>query len=525
MVNLAKHSQNVIDYRIAAGSKAANVASYVMIGKILTFFMTGVALVAVTRLLGSHEYGIYTLAMAFGGIFGPIGYFGIGTALNKFISEYKQANKRKEINEVVSNALFIVVVTGLFLGAMCIVFSGSISNYVFNTSSYSGIIRLVALYIITVILFGAFYDTLLGFGNGKSIAIVAGIEALFQASVSIALAFFGLGAAAPIIGMAVGYTAGFLCGLALAVHDGHVKLVRPSVKFMKKLLSFSMPVALSNIGGNLSSNIALIVVGYFVIPSVIGSIGIATRVGSLMSVIFDSISFALLPAFAAVLVNRSLKRNVGQIYSYAVYLAIALVGPLLFYMALLSGPFVSLLFGNSYTQAPFYISIMIIGMLIGVAGTYASTLLLSAGRTDLVLKYNVAVNFVVLIFVIALVPFIGSLAYVISTFILSPILMDLLFIRKLGTLFRINMRIGKVLRLVLVDILITAIAGVLYLSMSGPMLLVVAAALFLMLYPVAAVKARGIERQDLNTIALLSKDIPIFGKILQFMLKYAMMVA
>ena len=510
---------------LAVGSKAANVASHVMIGKILTFLMTGAALIAVTRLLGAHEYGIYTLAMAFGGIFGSIGYFGIGTALNKFVSEYKQANKKKEINEIVSNALFIVIFIGLFLGIVCIAFSSSISSYIFNTSFYSGIIKLVALYIITVILFGAFYDTLLGFSNGKGIAIVAGVEALFQATVSIVLAFFGFGAAAPIIGMAIGYTAGFVCGLALVLRDGHVQLVRPSGKFVKKLFWFSMPVALSNIGGNLASNIALIVVGYFVIPSVIGSIGITVRVGSLMSIIFDSISFALLPAFAAALVNKSIKKEVGQIYSYAVYLAIALVGPLLFYMSLLSSPFATLLFGNSYVQAPLFISIMSIGMLIGVAGTYASTLLLSAGRTRLVLKYNIIVNLIVLIVVTALVPFIGSLAYVISIFILSPILMDLFFIRKLGTLFKIDLRIGKVLRLVIVDIVVMSIAGPLYLIMNGPLLLVVAAALFLVLYPVVVVKAKGIEKHDLNTIALLSKDIPIFGKIILTLLKYAMMVA
>ena len=510
-----------LDNAVATGSKAANVASYVMIGKILTFIMTGAALIAVTRLLGSHEYGIYTLAMAFGGIFGTLGYFGIGTALNKFISEYRQNNRKKEINEVVSNALFIAIVASLFLGIICTVFSGHISNYIFNTGSYSGIIKLVALYIITVILFGAFYDTLLGFSNGKGVVIVAGVEALFQASVSIVLALLGFGASAPIIGMIVGYTVGFLCGLTIAILEGHIKLVSPSIKLIKKILYFSVPVAVSNIGSNLSSNLALIFVGYFVVPSVIGSIGITIRVGSLTSIIFDSISFALLPAFAAVLVNHSIKKNVGQIYSYAVYLAIALVGPLLFYMALLSGPFSILLFGNSYSQTPLYISIMSIGLLIGVAGTYASTLLISAGKTGLVLKYNVAVNFIVLAVVMIFVPSIGSIAYVISIFILSPILMDLLFIRKLSTLFRINIRTSKVLRLIIVDCLITAIAGILYLDMHGVMLLVMVAILFIVFYPVAAVKIRGIEKQDLRTIALLSKDVPIFGKMLLFMLKYA----
>ncbi|MHB1830725.1 MAG: hypothetical protein ACYCO0_05020 [Candidatus Micrarchaeaceae archaeon] len=39
----------------AAGSRAANTASHVLIGRILTFVMTGIALVIVARLLGPSQ--------------------------------------------------------------------------------------------------------------------------------------------------------------------------------------------------------------------------------------------------------------------------------------------------------------------------------------------------------------------------------------------------------------------------------------------------------------------------------------
>ena len=97
------------------GAKTANTASYVLIGKILTFLMTGIALVLVTRILGPSQYGIYALAVAFASIFGSIGYFGIGTAMSKFIAEYRQGKKLQEVNNVISNALFMVVVAGVVL--------------------------------------------------------------------------------------------------------------------------------------------------------------------------------------------------------------------------------------------------------------------------------------------------------------------------------------------------------------------------------------------------------------------------
>ena len=181
------------DSNLIAGTKATSVASYVLMGKVLTYAMTGIAVIVVAGQLGPAQYGIYTLAIAFGGIFGSIGYFGIGTALNKFVSEYKQKNRKEEIGAVISSSLLILVATGLILGSLCLVFSDLISQYVFHTGSLSYVIRLVALYIVTAMLFGAFYDTLLGFGSGKHVAVVACVEAVVQATVSIVLAIGGFG--------------------------------------------------------------------------------------------------------------------------------------------------------------------------------------------------------------------------------------------------------------------------------------------------------------------------------------------
>lgn len=55
---------------LEVGSKVANIAGFVLISKIITFTLSGVALILVTRLLGPTQYGIYTLAVTFAGIFG-----------------------------------------------------------------------------------------------------------------------------------------------------------------------------------------------------------------------------------------------------------------------------------------------------------------------------------------------------------------------------------------------------------------------------------------------------------------------
>jgi stage V sporulation protein B len=513
---------------VGAGSRAANIAGYVLIGKILTFLMIGVSFILVTRIIGPAQYGIYTVAIAFAGIFGYIGYFGVGTALNKFISEYKQKKEMKEVSAVISNALFILVLSAVVIEVLSVLFGGIASQYVFHMGNMQGMIELIGIYVITLIFFGALYDTLLGFGDGRQIAIIVGIEAFLQAAVSIILAFEGFGALAPILGLVVGFAAGMITGLYLiAKYHGFV-FVRPSLKFMKKILTFSTPVALSNIGGNLTGGIALIFMGYFGF-AVVGNIGVTSRTASLVGVVFDSISFALLPTFAAALADKKLSKNIGNLYGYAVYLGVALVGPALFFMAILSIPFVDLVFGAAYAPAALYIAIMSIGLLIGIPGSYANTLLISSNRTVTTFKYSTLINFLVLFLILIFVPiFNGSIlegaVYAVLTFLLVPILTDIFLIRKVVQVFRIKLKFGKLFRLLVADLIVSVIALPLYLFFSGALLLVSAAVVFLVLYPLASVLIGGADKGDINTIKELSKTIPLVGGLLGLFTDYANLV-
>ncbi|EQD46596.1 polysaccharide biosynthesis protein, partial [mine drainage metagenome] len=123
-------------------------ASYVFFAKALTFALVGVAFILVTRILGPAQYGIYTLAVAFAGIFGSIGYMGVGLALNKFIAQYKEAGRKEDINRTVSSALALIIVSGLVVVAVFLVISGQIAQYVFHTQNMGYVIEAVSFWVI-----------------------------------------------------------------------------------------------------------------------------------------------------------------------------------------------------------------------------------------------------------------------------------------------------------------------------------------------------------------------------------------
>ena len=298
----------------------------------------------------------------------------------------------------------------------------------------------------------------------------------------------------------------------------------PSAGHMKKLLGFSLPVATANIFGGMVGGFGLVFLGYFVLPTVIGNIGIASRTSSLMSIIFDSISFAILPAFSAITVNKKLKGQLGRIYGYTVYLAILVVSPLLFYIAIFSLPFSYTLFGSSYASAYLYMSILSMGLLLGIAGSYANTLLIGMGRVKLAFKYNFLVYMATLLLFLVLVPLFGGIGYAITSFLIAPLLIDIVFINKLRRTFAINFRVRKLLGIIGANTIVSLILLLLYFAFSGILLLVFAVIGFCILYPLAAVALGGADRGDISTLKDISRGIPIVGHVLSFFADYANMV-
>ncbi|MGC8537890.1 MAG: hypothetical protein ACP5MZ_02810 [Candidatus Micrarchaeia archaeon] len=72
-------------------------------------------------------------------------------------------------------------------------------------------------------------------------------------------------------------------------------------------------------------------------------------------------------------------------------MAFLLVAPMIFFVATFAKPFSYTAFGSGYSLALLYVAVTSIDLLIGIAGSYAGTLLISAGRVRNVMTYNVII--------------------------------------------------------------------------------------------------------------------------------------
>ncbi len=504
---------------IELGARTANVTSFVLLSKIVSFAFVGVAFIIITRILGPGGYGIYVLATGVAGIFSSIGNFGVATALNRFIARY-MGNKAKQA-KVLSEGIFLIALIGLIFTGAAFASSGFIASIYHGGSFYTYIFRLISISIIFSMLFGAVYSSLVGLGKGTHAAASITAESVFQSGVGITLAVLGYGPVAPVMGIISGYAAGFLVGILFIFRNG-IAFKRPKLSGLKKLFSFALPIAGSNILGAAVNNVALLLLGIFATTFVVGNFGIASRANYLFDIVLGSIGISLLPTFTASLRNRRIKSRTGEFFSYSVYLAFLLVAPMIFFVAVFAKQFAYTAFGSVYSLAPLYIAVTSIGLLIGIAGSYASTLLISAGKVKKVLSYNAIIASIEFVSMIILVPLFKGIGLVVLLFMVNPLLIDIFFIRKSIQVFKAHINWKMISKVVVANLIVSAIvyAGLYFVDVPYDIILVFAAVGFIVLYPIILGLVGGITTSDISLAKRVSSNIPVLGLVISKLLSY-----
>ncbi|MGC8669854.1 MAG: oligosaccharide flippase family protein [Candidatus Micrarchaeia archaeon] len=506
------------------GSKTANLATLIIFGQVASILFAGVAFIIVARILGPVTYGVYTLAIAVSALFGAVGDFGVGTAFNKFVSEYGAKGKNTEIKHVISDGLAMVAIMGLIFAIVTFSLSNFLAATIMHNQSYSYIIWVVSLVVFFSLIYTPSYYVLIGFGKGFYVAIIMSVQTLIQAVTAILLALYGFGALAPIIGIIVGYLIGIMLSFYFIFLKLKVKACMPSFSRMKKLLKFTLPLAISNVLGAVANNFSLMFLGAIASMAVLGYIGVATRTISLLSVLTGSIGVSIMPAFSSTITTR-MKHHIGRIYNYSIYITFLLMTPIVFFIILLAKPFIITVFGGTYGGAALFTSMLSIGILISMLGSYTSTLLVSASKVRRVLKYSALIVVMEFLLIpVFVVPFKGF-GFILLFYIIAPIISDILYIRAANSLLNVKIKLKK-LSYIIVAGAISAIFLIPLILIFGQDYIPLLSASFVeqvLVYP-AVVSILGVaKRKDLENLSELTAKVPIMGKIIEMLTRYSLM--
>jgi O-antigen/teichoic acid export membrane protein len=506
------------------GSQAAHTASFVLVGKFSSIIFLGAAFIVVARLLGPAQYGIYVLALAVAGFTGAIGNLGVGTALNKFIPQHLYRNDKRSIEDILANSFFITIVTGLLLAAVTIALSGFVATDIFHNASYTLVIEIAAVSIISSMLFSASYSALLGFNRGDYAAIINTIQAVIQSLLSVLLVVLGFGPAGPIIGLIVGYGIAFLYSIRLIYGKHGLKMfVNPSLSSIRKIFSFSVPIAVSNAALGIASSLAFIVIGAYATTVVIGNIGVASKVNSLIDIVAGSISVSLLTMYSTTLASSTMRAKISKFYNHTVYYSLILLAPMLLFIVVLATPFSYVAFSGVYKLAPLFIAVMGIGALTGLAGQYANTLLTSANKVKEIFKYNVIITVVELAMIPVLIPLFKGIGLVLLLYLIAPVATNVLFIRKSAKIFKLRFNMGKLYRILAANaITMLLVVPLIFFWQSNYIPLLITAAIeVIIIYPIILGKLRGLDLRDIKIMRSMMGSVPIVSSIVSALLRYS----
>ncbi len=497
------------------GAVTAKMASFIMAGKLASFIMLAAAFMLVTRILGPSTYGIYTAAIASIGFFSAFGTLGIDTTAMKFMSSYRYANKKKEMGMLVSDSLAIAIALGGTLACIAALSSTLLASLLMHNAAYAYILEIASMSVFGAILFNIFLAIVVGYGNGKHATIAITAMTALQASVAIALAVLRFGALAPLLGLIIGQFGGF--AVAVAAIAKHIKFAKPSLKRIRKLFGFSLPIGGSNLLNNMYSSIVIMALGMASSPMVLGNIGVASLISYFVGLITGSVGMAVIPMFTK---KADEKKGMGAAYSTTIYLSAILVAPMLLMVLLFSKQLAALAFGAAYSLAPLYIGIFATGSLIGLANMYAGQLLITTGNVKKLFEYTLAEFIACMGIMPFLVFWLKGIGAALMLYLVPQAAWDILFFAKVAVQFHIKMH-ERIAGVAIANVVLALLALPLLLLHNAILQIAASIAIAAVAYPPLLAFTRGVGTGELELVRRITKGMPAAGIAIGALCTYA----
>lgn len=519
---------------IDLATKTAKSASFLISGKVLSLGIQVLMFVVVARLLLPSNYGIYTIALSIAGFASGFGGLNIGVYFTERIPFLTAKKRAHEIGTALGDGIIAVIAPGIVIFLVGVALSPFLSYYVLHSNTYTLIVILSMLSIVFSFLYSNLNVMLLGFHDGKNSGLALIIYSIVQLGASIFLIEIASTPEGKIAGAIVGYIIALLVAsifqIIVTSRRSRVLFVWEGMwKRIKEMLRFSMPLTYSNIVGTLVGNFSVIFLGILLVAtSAVGYYGVASRIGTLIDVVAGSLAVIAIPTFAEAINSRHISDKVGKFFYYSIYFGLLFTTPMIAYVTVFSYPLITTLFSAQYAGATFYMQLIGVGLLLGIFGSFASSLVVSMRKTNIYFKYSLIAGVIEFVSLLILVPFFqrfydsGVTGLIISMLYIGGMATNLLFmnyLRKIG----ITIKYSKPIRIVLANIVLAVLLSLLFLVIVNPeFVLVLGLVVALLIYPPILGIVGAVKRDDMELLGKVGKNLPILGQVLGILLSYTM---
>lgn len=465
-----------------------------MIGSIAVF----ITLIILARQLQPTELGLYAIVIAFYTVLGLFATFSLGTALRKKLAEDRDHEGKKRL---ISSAFSVTLTFSLLIALIGILVSGFAATQIYHQPQLVNALFLASLLAVFWSLFNITISILVGIGRVTESAIVDVVYSVIQLIAAPLLVYMGYGLMGAVAGLGIGLVIGTAVGVLYIFKDLRIERQAVKVETMKEIVGFSVPVFISALALQGAYNLGILLLGSFASASVVGNYFNAYKLGSLFIIIINSMTFVLLPAFSSASAKGSIKRRLEPLFNRTLYFSIIVLAPIVAFVAAFARPIIFLFFSKVYVLAPPYLAIMSVGIVLGIVWNYANVIFLGIGDTKSVVKYQLSAAAIQVALLAVLTPLFGIIGMMAALFVISPIVINLIYASVLSKKLSIHIDLGKPYRVaaagIVLFIVLYGMGSLLnfrYLSIVAGLVIAVA------LYPPLVTMAGGLAKRDIASL-------------------------
>ena len=479
------------------------VLSSIILGKLFSYLY--IVLVAVK--LGSQEYGLLSLGMATLSLFSAFSLLGLDEGVLRFIPFYKGKNDQKLLKSTIMTSLKTVLNSSLFFSILIIVFSGFISDKIFNEYELEKVLLFMAIALPFSAVSNIFLVSFRAFQKPQyEILFKELIEKPLRLIITFILIYLGF----KLTGALIGFVLAIMIMLALILITFNKKIFNvfsPDIQQENKreLLNYSLPLMLKNLVWIIIPWVNLLMIGYFNATSDVGIYNVALPTANLIIIPVYGIMYLFLPIISG-LYGKNNNEEIKEIYKKISKYSLLLIMPVFLIISMLSKDIISSLFGVDYLSATLPLTILSFGYLVFSLSDISMNMLSVLKKTKTIFSIifgfgltNILLNFL-------LIPKYNILGASIATsvsFLIGAVLM--IVISNYHTkLHPFMFSYSKILISSIITIVLTlAIKN--KISFSPMINLVVFAAIILSVYSFLVFVFRILEKEDIELLMMIKR--------------------
>lgn len=405
-------------------------------GQVASNIIMSLGVIIVTRLLSPSDYGFYTISLTAPAFITIFRDWGMNSAVTRYTAQYTQEDRPEEVKAVLLASLLFEAVLGIALSAFSFLFSDYFATSIFNRPNIAPLIQIASLTILASAFITVAQAAFIGMERTGLNSATIVLQAALKAALQPALIIVGMGTLGATMGATVAVlVTGLVCFLLLLRLNRSLRnsdvAPRKSVT-MRVMLRYGLPISVSAIITGFSTQFYNLLMAVYCTDLLIGNYQAAVNFSVLIAFFSIPITTILFPVFSR-LDGQKESETLRTAFRFSVKYASLLVVPATVVVMALAQPAVYTLFGDKYSIAPLYLTLLSIPFLYTALGNLSiGNLLNSQGKTQTTMKLTLANTAVGVPLSLILIPnfqIIGLIATILIASVPSQLL-GLYLIRK-----------------------------------------------------------------------------------------------